>query len=98
MEDELYTGMWLLNDKGSGLLFGAVGAFGSADHPGTVRMTLRNDRVQLETNENGDITIDLPEHQARQLVEELFVVAVKLEHLRLLERNRLRDGKATPEG
>ena len=98
MKDELYTGTWTLNDKDSGLLFAAVGAFGPPDRTGIVRLTLNSGRVKWEVDEEGVVSIDFPEQQARQLAEQLFVVAVKLEHLRLLDRNRVRDGEATPEG
>ncbi len=95
----LDTGSWLLNDEASGHLFGVVAAFGPPDRTGTIRLIFRGHRVQWEADEEGDVTIELPEQQARQLAEQLFAVAIKLEHLRTLERlGKLNKGTTTPEG
>jgi hypothetical protein len=92
MQIDLYTGAQLLQDESGVRSLGMVGAFGASNDTGVVRLTLDLRHIAWELDE-GSITIDFPEQQARQLAEYLLMVTGRLEHLRVL----LRLGHLTPD-
>lgn len=96
--DELYSGMWLLLDEGSGHRFGTVCAFGPAKSTGAVRLSFRSKHVQWETDEYGDVVVELSEQRARQLADQLLVSIIRLDHLRNLKRLGLLAGEDDNNG
>lgn len=96
--DGLYSGTWLLMDENSDHRFGTVCAFGPANSTGTVRLSFREKHVQWETDEFGDVVIELSEQRARQLADQLLVSIIRLEHLRNLKRLGLLAGEDDNSG
>ena len=84
--DGLYSGTWLLKDKDTEPYFGTVCAFGPAKDTGAVRLSFMSKHIQWETDEYGDVVVELSEQRARQLADQLFVSVIRLEHLRNLKR------------
>lgn len=96
--DELYSSMWLLQDKNTEHRFGTVCAFGPAKNAGTVRLSLESKHILWKTDEYGDVVIELSEERARQIADQLLVVVIQLEHLRGLKRLGLLAGEEDADG
>jgi hypothetical protein len=88
----LFTGARMLLNDTETQRFGMIGAFGPANAPGTVRLTLDLRYMAWEQDEES-ITIELPELWARQLADELATVIGQLQHLRTLQKL----GRLTPD-
>jgi len=82
MKEELFTGALTVEDEQSGRL-GVVAGFGPTEEPGRIHITVY-DSVASWAEDDGTLTLELPEKCARHLVDQLEVTIIRLQHLRAL--------------